>query len=233
MSDETFVEKHFGKRPLTRPVGMHFPPQYQQAQFHCPFCAVYAHQVWEKAFYDAGHTYAGVDGLSVCFCVHCKGISVWYRDTMLFPSSSNAPFPHDDLPSDLKADYEEARTIVSTSPRGAAALLRLVIQKLMIHLGEKGENINTDIGNLVKKGLPVEVQQALDVVRVVGNEFVHGGEMNPSDTPEVANKLFELVNFVVEDRIAQPKKRQSLFASLPANKLKAIADRDKGTSPPP
>jgi hypothetical protein len=168
-----------------------------------------------------------VPDLWVCKCVRCNNVSVWYREKTLYPSSSSAPFPHDDLPSDLRADYEEARTIVSASPRGAAALLRLVIQKLMPHLGEAGKDINTDIGNLVKKGLPIELQQALDTVRVVGNECVHPGTMDLTDTPEVAHALFGLVNFIVDDRIGQPKKRAALYASLPPGKLKGIADRDK------
>ena len=203
--------------------------------FSCPHCHVTSQHERYRSLPDLCGRSSDNQSMpiSTTICVACHGICLYYREQRVYPDRGTAPEPSPDMPPDVKADYEEARTIVSTSPRGAAALLRLVIQKLMIHLGEKGENINTDIGNLVKKGLPVEVQQALDVVRVVGNEFVHGGEMNPSDTPEVANKLFELVNFVVEDRIAQPKKRQSLFASLPANKLKAIADRDKGTSPPP
>ncbi len=146
---------------------------------------------------------------------------------MIYPSSGSAPFPHDELPDDLKGDYEEARRIVSASPRGAAALLRLVIQKLLVHLGEKGKDINADIGNLVKKGLPVELQQALDTVRVIGNESVHPGEIDLNDTPEIAHALFEVVNFIVDDRIAQPKKRAALYASLPAAKRKGIADRDK------
>jgi hypothetical protein len=93
--------------------------------------------------------------------------------------------------------------------------MRLVIQKLMPELGEKGKNINDDIASLVAKGLPIEVQQALDFCRVIGNNGVHPGEIDLNDTPEVAHSLFSMVNFIVEDRISRPKKVADLYSKLP------------------
>jgi predicted naringenin-chalcone synthase len=130
------------------------------------------------------------------------------------------------MPDDVNSDYEEARRIVALSPRGACALLRLAVQKLCVDLGEAGEKINADIASLVEKGLPVEVQEALDSLRVIGNEAVHPGELDLRDDVETATALFDLLNYVVKDRIAEPKERRRIFGLLPEKKRAAIAKRD-------
>jgi hypothetical protein len=145
---------------------------------------------------------------------------------MVVPDAVTAPMPHPDMPTTVRSDYEEARRISSASPRGAAALLRLAIQKLCVSLGQPGDNLNQDIGALVQAGLPLGIQQALDIVRVVGNNAVHPGELNENDVAAVSNSLFELVNAIVDDRIARPKKLQAMFDSLPAGAREAIERRD-------
>jgi Domain of unknown function (DUF4145) len=146
---------------------------------------------------------------------------------MAAPCAVTAPPPNIDIPADVRTDYEEARTISSQSPRGAAALLRLCIQKLCKHLGENGENINDDVASLVRKGLPPKVQKALDLVRVVGNNAVHPGQIDLSDSPEVANKLFGLVNIIADVMISQPKQVDELYNSVvPESQKEAIAKRD-------
>lgn len=146
---------------------------------------------------------------------------------MIYPGSLLSPPPHAAMPPEIRQDYEEARNIVQQSPRAGAALLRLCVQKLCKHLGEPGKNINEDIGALVQKGLPVEIQQALDIVRVIGNNAVHPGAISNEDVAGVSTALFELINHIVEDRIARPKKLAALFNALPAPALAGIASRDK------
>jgi hypothetical protein len=93
-------------------------------------------------------------------------------------------------------------------------------------LGEKGKNINEDISNLVKKGLPEIVQQSLDIVRVTGNDAVHPGQIDTDDSATVG-KLFDLTNIIIEYMIALPKKVSGLYSLLPTDKLKEIKNRDK------
>ena len=106
-------------------------------------------------------------------------------------------------------------------------MLRLAIQKLCLELGQKGKNINEDIAALVKNGLDVKVQQALDIVRVIGNSAVHPGQIDIRDDLATAETLFKLVNLIVEKTISEPRQIAELYGSLPANALTAIEKRDK------
>ena len=158
-------------------------------------------------------------------CDHCQKSTLWIYDKMYYPDSGNAPFPNPEMPESVLKLYLEASSISAKSPRGAAGLLRLSIQILCQELGESGKNINTDIGNLVKKGLPEIVQQSLDIVRVTGNDAVHPGQID-TDSVETVGQLFDLINIIVEYMIALPKKVSGIYSSLPSDKVKGIIDRD-------
>lgn len=202
-------------------------PKLQSPAFNCPHCEAYANQYWSGTYFNnRTGGYGTISELYFSLCTHCSKYSLWLKQKMIYPSTGGAALPNNDLPEDVKIDYEEARTILNQSPRGATALLRLAIQKLCIHLGEKGKNINEDIGNLVKKGLPVKVQQSLDIVRVIGNHAVHPGQIDLTDDIDTASKLFMLINIIAEVMITQPKEVDNLFNSLPVNQLAGIKQRD-------
>jgi hypothetical protein len=168
-----------------------------------------------------------VDNLHLSVCYNCKKIAVWVHDRLLFPIVKAGAQPNPDLPNDIVRDFEEAREIVNASPRGAAALLRLCIQKLCKHLGEGGKNIDDDIASLVKKGLDPLIQQSLDIVRVIGNEAVHPGVIDLKDDRDIAVRLFDLVNAIAAQMISHPKTVREMYAKLPEGKRKAIEARDK------
>ena len=82
-------------------------------------------------------------------------------------------------------------------------MLRLALQKPCTHLGAKGRNINDDIGALVEKGQDKKIQQSLDIVRVVGNNAVHPGQLDIRDDRATAEPLFRLLNLIVDKMISE------------------------------
>jgi hypothetical protein len=165
-------------------------------------------------------------------CFNCSKPSLWVHQSLVYPQTKTGAPPNADLPVDVRADYEEDRTILAISPRGAAALLRLAIQKLCVHLGEKGKKIDDDIASLVSKGLDPLVQEALDSVRVIGNESVHPGQIDLRDSPDTAAELFDAVNYIADQTISRQKKLKALYDRLPVDKRAAIDARNLRTKGP-
>ncbi len=206
----------------------HTPPTFHLNAFNCVLCGAYAQQRWGQPHFMAGASSLGQSAKYwTSRCDRCEAYSFWVDSQLVYPVAKTSPSPNVDLPEDIAADYEEARSILHQSPRGAAAILRLCIQKICKHLGEPGNNINDDIGSLVKKGLSPKMQKALDIVRVVGNNAVHPGQIDLKDDLEIAHKLFGLVNLIADAMISQPKHVDALFDKVvPEGQRKAIAKRD-------
>jgi len=133
------------------------------------------------------------------------------------------------MPDQVKLDYEEAALIAQRSPRGAAALLRLALENLCNHLGDPSKKINTNIKDMVANGLNIKIQQALDAVRVIGNEAVHPGEMDLRDDNETVHMLFGLIHLIVKTMITEPKEVETFYNLLSENKRAGIENRDKKT----
>lgn len=208
-------------------------PGINEKSFTCPHCGVLARQYkWGHALDQPTqlcYPESGLAGaaLKVSVCENCRKNCLWVGDQYVFPDRGNAPHPNPDMPVEVRNDYEEAARIYDKSPRGAAALLRLAIQKLMVKLEQPGKNINEDIAALVAKGLPSQIQQALDVVRVTGNNAVHPGQLDANDT-RIAEQLFPLVNVIVEYQISLPTRIQEMYDALPGGAKAAIVKRDLG-----
>ncbi|WP_157313991.1 DUF4145 domain-containing protein [Chitinibacter sp. GC72] len=213
-------------------------PRFKADAFHCPFCATFSHMHWNRVFTTEPLLFAAAQ------CSKCHSRSIWSAEqgktyspyipleelvngVMIYPDSSIAPEADVDMPADVKRDYEEAARIFSRSPRGAAALLRLGLQKLCKHLGEPGKNIDTDIRSLAAKNtLPPMIIKVADTLRITGNNAVHPGEMSDEDFDQVAEKMFDLLNFIVKKGISEPKELQALYEKTPERLRKAAEDKD-------
>lgn len=209
--------------------GQHIAPAVDRGAFQCPYCGVLCKQDWKQL--------GGTDRAKKSRCTNCWEDAFWldYREigtpspprwVMTMPFLGGGPRPHPLMPDESKADYVEAQSIVNLSPRGACALLRLGVEKLAAHLEPGDYRLNDRIGRMVANGLPELIQQALDALRVIGNNAVHPGELDLRDDKETAVALFEVMNLIVEDRIAQPNKMSRLYQKLPQKAREAIEKRD-------
>ena len=202
-------------------------PEINKSSFTCPHCHTlsqmdFAEQGFRQDF--NGQYYR--DSLYIARCLNCGNKIIWHNDNYIYPEIQPLE-ANTDMPETILQLYNEAGSIYNKSPRAACALLRLAIDRLCNELGETDRDINKNIGVLVKRGLSVEIQKALDIVRVVGNKAVHPGQIEfDVDDADTATMLFQLINFIVDRMITEPKKC-TLYDNLPESAKQSIELRDK------
>ncbi len=207
-------------------------PSKELVKYTCPHCNTLSqmekgtHQ-FDSDFFNTGIGTIVHNKLTIHRCQCCGKKILWIDDNYIYPDIVPEE-ANPDMPDSVKQLYNEAALIANKSPRAACALLRLAIDRLCNELGEKDSSIDKNIGALVKRGLSPEVQQALDIVRVVGNKAVHPGQIVfDVDNVETATVLMSLLNMIVTRMITEPQKIGSLFESLPESVKKSIEKRDK------
>ncbi|MFH7244630.1 MAG: DUF4145 domain-containing protein [Spirulina sp.] len=167
------------------------------------------------------------EGFSIATCSSCNEFSLWVNQEIVYPKQMAVAPPNEDMEQEIRDLYLEASTIVFDSPKGATALLRLALQLLLKQMGKPGKNINNDIKELVEEGLSPKIQKALDLLRVVGNNAVHPGQINLEDGRDIALKLFHVLNFIADEMISKPKELDFLYADVvPEETQEHIKKRD-------
>lgn len=214
-------------------------PKLAETRFTCPHCGVLAGIEWNKMYIyksEGSHHFLYNEPENTVFilwmstCRACGNYHLWIDNKMIAPVTTNIPKPNGDMPEEVKGIYMEARDVFPHSAKAAAALLRLALQKLCVVLGGEGKKIDDDIKKLVQDGLPIKIQQALDAIRVIGNNAVHPGTIDLDDNPDMAALLFQFINVIVHDMITQPNSINELYSQLPQGALDAIQRRD-GSNP--
>lgn len=209
-------------------------PSWEKESFTCPHCNTLSLMQFSRVNYYNMELFLADKANDCCdswvgiaTCYNCKKKVIWVNNHYVYPDVA-AVEANPDMPESVKQLYKEAGLIYNKSPRAACALLRLAVDKLCNELGETDRDINNNIGALVKKGLPQSVQQALDVVRVVGNKAVHPGQIAfDVDDEATATMLMRLLNMIVDKMITEPNEIDSLYQGLPESVRKSIDKRDK------
>lgn len=174
-------------------------PTFQGSPFTCPHCGVLATQSWTRL--SAGNQQDS--NLFRSTCRNCKNPAYWAWEQLVAPAVPLGPPPNEDLSGDLLEVYMEAREIAGRSPRAAAALLRLLVEKLIHSLdsdGHEGERLDIRVTRLRETSrIDVGTYEALEAVKVAGDNAVHAGQIDPTaeDQAEVVVALFGIVNHIV------------------------------------
>jgi hypothetical protein len=168
--------------------------------------------------------------LHVSRCYNCKGFTVWVRDRLVFPIKVEEAPPDivevdfEEVANDVEGtveaqesdehvqtnaedveeasgDFEEAAAILNKFPRGAAALTRICIQKMMPLVKGNAKNLDENFSSLVRKGLEVEIQQAMDVLQVVRKSPLQSSEVNLAEENETTKNFFNSLRNILERRM--------------------------------
>jgi hypothetical protein len=132
--------------------------------------------------------------LHISNCHACNRFSLWVGGLLVFPTRI------DKTPELVEEDLEEAAALLNKFPRGATALMRVCIQKLVPLLGENGEELNHRVSSLVRKGLEIEMQQAMDVLQVLRLDLAQLNPLESQADRETALRFLDSLKEVLERR---------------------------------
>ncbi len=212
-------------------------PCYGKSAFNCPHCKAYAQQKWqyiitkthlenyssseeEYTFYEL-EEYSSNDkfqGLAFSDCQLCKKKSVWLERKMVYPITNTIDNPKELMPIEVKKLYEEARAVFPVSARSSSALLRLALEILLPKLGAEKSSINNMIAQLVSEKKAIgRVQEAMNYLRVMGNEAVHPGVIDHgSENDDVVSRaLFKILNYIVSETLESDAMVDEVYSLLP------------------
>jgi hypothetical protein len=86
--------------------------------------------------------------------------------------------------------------------------MRVCIQKLVPLLKQDGRSLSDYMSSLVRKGLEVEIQQAMEVLRVLRNEPGQPATLETQEDKEMALRFFDSLKAVLERRMRHNQDEQ-------------------------
>jgi hypothetical protein len=236
-------------------------PSFMAPRFNCPHCGALSHQDWAELGWprDEDDTLLHVmgrltkirDRIYGSLCLSSERLAVWHRIEvpplfqgsrtprpmagtfhMIWPNSDGSvePLP-EEAPDIVRELWDEARQVAGLSPRSAAALLRLALQLLLDELRPGHKTIDAAIAAAYANNTPDGIVKAMDYVRVTGNQAVHDGQVQMNEDPDMLPSLFALLRYILDDKVVKEAKANRLHATLPADKLAGIEQRNAKVKP--
>lgn len=125
--------------------------------------------------------------------------------------------------SPYREEYDEAGRVLRISPKASAALSRRTLQHLIREeAGIKKANLSLEIDELIKTaGLPSQVNEAVDSIRVIGNfaahpiKYEHTGEIVEVEPGEAEWNL-DVLDMLFDFYFVQPERLKARKDALNA-----------------
>jgi len=158
--------------------------------------------------------------LTIAFCQHCYGFTLWLGDAMIYPRVGEAPPPHEEMPPQIRKLYEEARGVLPASPRASAALLRVALEGLLEEAGYRQERLADRLEKAREDGkLSADTYKLAETLRYAGNAAAHyePWKIDPSqgeEDREMVYHFFVFVNEVTEELVAKPRRLREMVRKI-------------------
>jgi hypothetical protein len=170
-----------------------------------------------------------VQNASISYCFNCNEMCLWVCDQLVWPRRVERPEPKLQALPDVRRDDDEARQTLEASPRGAAVLLRLAMEKLCEELGESGESPKDGIASCVQEDVDARVQKVLDAMRIIESDATSQGQIGVGDNRAAAETLAGLVNLICEKMIIEPRQLQAMYTKLREGAQNTMEQRAQGS----
>jgi hypothetical protein len=171
-----------------------------------------------------------VQNVSISYCFNCNEMCLWVYDQLIWPRREGFPEPKLHAPPNVRRESEEASQTLEASPRGAAALLRIAIEKLCKELGVSGENLKDDMAFFVREDVDARVQRVLDAAQIIESNAMRPGQIGLGEDRATAETLSGLVNLICEKMIMEPRHLQEVYTKVREDARTAMEQRAQGSS---
>lgn len=192
----------------------------------CPHCANHAeHRVlyrhdFKDTFYDTEGKFAGNLEASIYFvqCKSCEESSLLYKCEadenptslkdafFLYPAAKTVA---SDIPSQIRADYDEARKIRKLSPPAFSVLIGRLLEAVCQDKQAKGKTLQAQIADLGNRNLiPPTIVEIANNLRTIRNYGAHYSETKIYI--EDTELLDELLGTILEYIYVAPSKLKSI-----------------------
>lgn len=152
----------------------------------------------------------------------------------LLPPSSAIKFP-EYIPQSIRADYEEAISILQLSPKASATLSRRCLQGMIRDFwGVRCSTLSQEINSLKNK-IPSNHWKAIDALRKIGNIGAHMEKdvnLILDITPEEAEKLLWLIEFLLRGWYVERHESNQLLDHITKIADNFSSQRQQGQTPP-